>query len=205
LSAVAADLAAALGIHATLLPMCETPVATRVATDAGVLAFQEYFVQRQHQDAVRGLVFDGIDGAYPPPGLSTALHEAEAVVFCPSNPLVSIGPILAVPGMRLRLTTCRAPRVAVSPIVGGQAIKGPAAEMLAALGHEVSALGVARLYAGLIDGMVIDTVDAALAPAIAALGMAVEVTDTIMRIDEDRELLAAQVLDFAARLPARGV
>jgi LPPG:FO 2-phospho-L-lactate transferase len=198
LSAVEAELARALGVRATLLPMADAPVATLVDTDAGRLAFQDYFVRRRHSDNVRGVVFEGIAAAAPPESLAPALATVEAIVFCPSNPLVSVGPILAVPGLRDLLAGARAPRVAVSPIVGGKALKGPADQMLATLGHEVSAYGVAALYQGLIDGMVIDEADAALTPRIADLGMRVQVAPTIMRDEADRKALAATVLAFCA-------
>ena len=201
LSAVIGEMAAALGVSATLLPMSDTPVATLVRTDAGDLSFQDYFVRRHHSDQVRCLAFTGVEAARAPAALGAALAGAEAIIFCPSNPLVSIGPILAVPGVRDLLRDSPAPRVAVSPIVGGKALRGPADQMLATLGHEVSALGVARLYAGLIDGMIIDSLDAGLAPPIAALGLQVEVTNTIMQDDSDRQALAETALAFAARLP----
>ena len=200
LSAVVADLAGALGVQATLLPMADAPVATLVDTDTGRLTFQDYFVRRRHSDNVRGIVFDGIAAATPPAALAPALDTAIAIVFCPSNPLVSIGPILAVPGLRDLLAAAHGPRVAVSPIVGGRALKGPADQMLAALGHEVSAYGVAKLYQGLIDGMVIDETDAALAPRIADLGMRVQVAPTIMRDARDRTGLAAAVLGFCGEI-----
>ena len=200
LSAVMAGLATALGVQAALLPMADTPVATLVDTDAGRLAFQDYFVRRHHGDVVRGLSFAGIAEARPPAALAPALAACDAVVFCPSNPLVSIGPILAVPGVRAAIAGCRAPRVAVSPIVGGKALRGPADQMLAALGHEPSALGVARLYADLLDGIVIDEVDAALAPRIADLGLRVAVAQTVMQTEADRIELAARVLAFCAAL-----
>jgi len=200
LSAVEAELAAALGVRARLLPMTDAPVATQVQTAAGLLDFQEYFVQRHHSDPVHGLTFAGIAAAAPAPGLAARLAEADAVVFCPSNPLVSIGPILAVPGLRDLLAAAPGPRVGVSPIVGGQAIRGPAAEMLATLGHEASAFGVAQLYAGLLDGLVIDEADAALAARIAGLGMQVRVAQTVMQDENDRETLARVVLAFCAEL-----
>lgn len=203
LSQVTADLATHLGVTAHLLPMCDEPVATLVDTAVGRLAFQDYFVRRHHQDDVLGLVFEGAAEAHVPATVATVLAEAEAIVLCPSNPFVSIGPILAVPGLRDRLAAATAPRVAVSPIVGGQAVKGPAGQMLAALGHDVSPLGVARLYTGLIDGIVIDEIDAALAPAIAALGLAVLPAQTIMGDTADRERLARDVLGFCRRLAER--
>ncbi|GAA1639295.1 2-phospho-L-lactate transferase [Georgenia ruanii] len=196
LSEVTAELTAALGVRARLLPMTDDRVATQVETDAGLLPFQEYFVARRHRDAVRSVVLDGVEQAAPAPGVLEAL-AADVVVLGPSNPFLSIGPILAVPGVRAALAATSARRVGVSPIVGGQALKGPAAAMLEALGHEVSALGVARLYEGLLDVLVIDEQDAALAPAIRALGMDVVVTRTVLGGAEDRERLAHELLAAA--------
>ena len=165
--------------------MADEPVRTEVRTDDGWLEFQEYFVHRHQAPTVHEVRFGGIEAARPTPEVLAALGSARAVVIAPSNPIVSVGPILAVPGMRDALVAARrgAPVVGVSGIVGGQALKGPADRMLASLGHESSALGVARIYAGLLDGFVLDTVDAALEPAIAELGMATLVTDTIMTDD----------------------
>jgi LPPG:FO 2-phospho-L-lactate transferase len=197
---VAARLTSALNVRARLLPMCDQPVATHVLTPEGELAFQVYFVQRRQADTVLGVRFEGSEAARLPDGVRGAITEADAIVLCPSNPIVSIGPILAVPGMRAALEAARAPKVAVSPIVGGRALKGPADRMLASLGHEVSALGVAGLYAGMIDGIVIDKVDADQRSAIEHLGMRVYVTDTVMRDERDRQRLAGEVLDFATGL-----
>jgi LPPG:FO 2-phospho-L-lactate transferase len=197
LSTALSSMARALGVRATLLPMSDTPVATMVDTPAGLLPFQDYFVRRQHRDPVHGISFAGIEAATVPAAVSAALAQAEAIIFCPSNPIVSIGPILAVPGLREQLRQARAPRIAVSPIIGGKALRGPADQMLAGLGHESSALGVARLYEGLIDGFVIDREDAEQQDAIAALGMRVLVTETIMRDVADRRRLAEAVLAFA--------
>jgi LPPG:FO 2-phospho-L-lactate transferase len=202
LSRVTADLAAALGVTARILPMCDEPVRTLVDTPAGRLDFQDYFVRRHHQDEVLGIVVDGWAGASVPAAAATALRVADAIVICPSNPFVSILPILSVPGIRSLIAQSDAPVVAVSPIVGGQAIKGPAAEMLASLGHEVSALGVARLYAGLVTGMVVDCADSDLVPAIEALGMSALPAQTIMGDRADRERLAAEVLAFCRQLGA---
>jgi LPPG:FO 2-phospho-L-lactate transferase len=202
LSSVTADLACALGIEAALVPMSDEPVATMIDTPDGRLDFQQYFVGRRHSDEVLGVSFAGIEAARPAPAALAALGNADAIVFCPSNPIVSIGPILAVPGMREALRQATAPKVAVSPIVGGQALKGPAAQMLAGLGHEVSAAGVAAIYASVIDGMVIDRLDEALAQRIEALGMRVHVTETVMRSDGDRAELAREALDFARAIAA---
>jgi len=203
LTTVTAELAGALGIRAAILPMCDEPVATIVETPDGDLAFQDYFVRRRQADEVRGVRFEGIEAATMPPGVAAALREAAAVVLCPSNPIVSIGPILAVPGFRDLLRDVSAPVVAVSPIVGGAALKGPADRMLASLGHEVSAAGVAALYRDFLDGIVIDQVDAELAGRIEEMGIAVHVTDTVMRDEAHRRTLADETLAFAAGLESR--
>lgn len=198
---VAAALAAALGVRAQLLPMCDAPVATYVHTPVGELAFQDYFVRRHHSDDVLGIRFDGIAGARPSEPIRAAIAQAEAIIFCPSNPLVSIGPILSVPGLRDLVRSANAPRIAISPIIGGQALRGPADRMLAGLGDEVSAFGVAQLYADVLDGMVIDHTDAALAQRIhSELHLRVLVTDTIMRDSTDRQRLAQETLRFARQL-----
>jgi len=194
LTAVTRALSSALGAGPALLPMTDDPLRTMVQTDEGELEFQEYFVHRQCQPRVSGFRFAGADQAQPTPAVLAALDAADVIVICPSNPFVSIAPILALPGVRDRLAG-RA--VAVSPIVGGQALKGPAAKMLAELGHDISALAVAQCYAALARGFVLDNLDAALQPALAALGLNVLVTDTIMHTDSDRRRLAQSVLDFA--------
>jgi LPPG:FO 2-phospho-L-lactate transferase len=183
--------------------MTDDPVATLVETPAGLLEFQDYFVGRRQTDDVTGVVFSGIETATLPRGVSDALTSAEVIVFCPSNPIVSIGPLLAVTGLRDALARSAAPIVAVSPLVGGKALKGPADRMLATLGHDVSSVGVARIYAGLIDGLVIDTVDRDLAPSIEELCIEVLVTGSIMGGPEDRERLAAETLQFARGLTPR--
>ncbi len=142
LTSVTAALARALGVRASIVPMSDDPVATMIDTPDGRLDFQQYFVAHRHADEVTGVHFAGIETARPSPTVLDALAAAGAIVFCPSNPIVSIGPILAVPGMQAALAGSTAPKVAVSPIVGGEALKGPAAQMLAGLGHEVSAAGV---------------------------------------------------------------
>ena len=183
-----------------ILPMCDQPVATIVATPEGRLDFQDYFVQRQHQSLVQSVEFEGIESATIPAGVADALSSAGAIILCPSNPIVSIGPILSVPGMRDQLTNTTAPVVAVSPIIGGQALKGPADRMLATLGHEVSSVGVAEIYRDFLKGMVIDEQDRELVPRIEALGIATLVTGTIMRSEADRRRLAEETLDFAGRI-----
>jgi LPPG:FO 2-phospho-L-lactate transferase len=205
LSDVTGELASALGVPGSIVPMTDDRVATLIDTPSGRLEFQEYFVARRQSDDVLGVEFAGMDVARAHPGALAAIQEAEAIVIAPSNPIVSVGPILAVPGVRAALDDADAPIVAVSPIVGGRALKGPAAQMLATLGHEVSALGVARLYVDRVDGIVIDAVDRDLAAAIEQLGPRVLVTETVMGGEEDRRRLASEVLDFAGSLAARQV
>ena len=195
LSSIMADLAKRLGTETRIVPMSDQPVRTVVKTDTGELAFQDWFVRLRCEPVVRSVRFAGVDQARPHPALAD-LGNARGVIVCPSNPFVSVAPILDLPGVREALKAARCPRVAVTPIVGGQAIKGPAAKMLAELGHDVSALGVARFYKGLIDGFVLDAQDAALAPQIEALGMRVRVADTMMRDDNDKKRLAATTLEF---------
>lgn len=200
LTGATADLMAGLDVRARLLPMTNSRVRTLVDTDAGRLPFQTYFVQRHQQDTVLGGVFEGADQADVTAEITQAIDHADAIIICPSNPIVSIGPILAVPLMRDLLEESPAPKIAVSPIVGGKALKGPADKMLLSLGHESSALGVARLYEGLVQGFVIDAVDAPLQAAIEDLGMRVLVTGTVMHSDADRARLATEVLAFARTL-----
>jgi len=195
LTEATAHLATALGVHARLLPMCDQPVEMRVRTADAVLPFQEYFVRRRAVDPVIGVELVGIEVARVPEGVRAALRAAPAVVLCPSNPIVSIGPILAVPGMRELLAGLSAPRIAISPIVGGDAVSGPAGRMLRGLGHECSARGVARLYAGLITHFVIDQADAALAPQIEEeLGLTVLVAPTLVNTPAEKRALARYVL-----------
>ena len=183
-------------MRSAILPMCDEPVATVLDTPDGPLEFQEYFVRRGQRDEVLGIELRGIEDAHPTDAVLGALDAADLVVLCPSNPVVSIGPILAVPGMREALKASRAPKVAVSPIVGGRALKGPADRMLDSLGHEVSATGVARMYEGLVEGMVIDRVDEEELHEIEALGMRALATGAIMRDAPDRARLAGEVLTF---------
>ncbi len=203
LTAATAALCQALGVGPAVLPMTDDDLRTLVQTDEGELEFQEYFVHRLCAPRVSGFRFAGDDTAQPTAAVLAALAAAQIVVLCPSNPFVSLGPILRLPGVRAALAGRAV--VAVSPIVGGQALKGPAAKMLGELGLEVSALSVARGYADLLTGFVLDALDADLEPAVAALGLPVLVTDTVMRTDADRARLAAEVLAFAAQraVPAR--
>lgn len=195
LSAVTRELAQALGVEVTLLPATNDRFATEVRTDAGWLRFQDYFVRRRASDEVREVRWTGV--ARPAPGVLAAIAGARAVILAPSNPIVSIGPILAVAGIREALRATAAPVVAVSPIVAGEALKGPAAAMLRALGHEASAVGVARLYADMLDALVLDEQDAALAPQVAALGIRPVVTPTVMRDPAAKEALARAALRAA--------
>jgi LPPG:FO 2-phospho-L-lactate transferase len=197
-TAIALDLQRALGVPAAILPMSDAPVRTEVLTDDGWLEFQDYFVRRHQEPAVRDVRFVGIEDAVATPEVERALEAPRAIVIAPSNPFVSVGPILAVGGIEAGLQTARSrgvPVVAVSGIVGGAALKGPADRMLLSLGHEASALGVARQYMGIADIFVLDNVDAALEAPIAALGMRTLVTDTIMTGDAGRARLAGEILE----------
>jgi LPPG:FO 2-phospho-L-lactate transferase len=204
LSEVIAELAKALGIHTTILPMADEPVPTIVRTPSGELSFQDYFVRRRHEDDALGVHYQGAGSARPTTQAREALAGADMIFLCPSNPFVSIGPILAVAGMRDLVISSRAPRLAISPIIGGKALKGPADRMLATMGHEVSAYGVAAWYGDLLDGMVIDEQDAAQAARIEALGMRTLVTNTVMASVTDRVRLAHDVLQFASSLRSSG-
>jgi LPPG:FO 2-phospho-L-lactate transferase len=205
LTEVCLGLQRGLGVIAKILPMSDDPVRTQVRTDEGWLEFQEYFVHRHQEPEVREVRFDGADRAEATARVRGELGFAETIVIAPSNPIVSIGPILAVRGVRDLLAAARrggTPILAVSPIVGGKALKGPADRMLASLGHEPTALGVARLYVGVVDGFVLDAVDAALAPAVEGLGLRTLVTDTVMTDDASRERLAREILAFGKAVRA---
>jgi LPPG:FO 2-phospho-L-lactate transferase len=200
LSQITQDFCRAWGVRCKLLPMTDDPVATIVETDDGDLPFQEYFVHRHCEPRVRGFHFAGVESARPAPGVMEAIAEADAIVICPSNPWVSIDPILAV---------CPAPpvghgpgvRVAISPIVGGKAVKGPAAKMSAELGIEPSPFSIAQHYSTIgLGGIVIDQIDAAWSEAIRELGIEPLVTHTLMTSATDRLLLAQDVLNFMGAL-----
>jgi LPPG:FO 2-phospho-L-lactate transferase len=189
-------MATALGIETALLPATDDRWRTVLDTDEGLMEFQEYFVRRRQQPEVRAVRFEG--DALPTAAVLDTIGSADLVVIGPSNPIVSIGPILALPGIREVLADAAAPKVAVSPIIAGRALKGPADRMLASLGHEPTARGVARIYAGLLDRFVLDEADASLAPQIEAdAGMAVSVLPTVMRTDDDRRSLAAALMSGA--------
>ncbi|MGH2418832.1 MAG: 2-phospho-L-lactate transferase CofD family protein, partial [Candidatus Limnocylindria bacterium] len=190
-----AAMATALGIVPRILPATDDRYRTTLETDEGRLAFQDYFVRRRQEPTVSAVVMDGGDAARPTAEVMEAISGADLVVIGPSNPIVSIGPILDLRGIREAVTA--ASTLAVSPIVAGRALKGPADRMLSSLGHEATAVGVARLYAGLVDRFVLDEADAALAPQVGALGMAADVLPTVMRDDRDRAALAASLLAMA--------
>ena len=201
LSAVIADLARRLKIHAAILPMSDDPVRTRVHTVEGELAFQHYFVRRRCAPAVTAIGFDGAAVARPSVGAADALAaRPAAVILCPSNPYLSVDPILSVPGLRDLVLTCGAPVIAVSPLVGGEAVKGPTAKIMRELGVPLTAAAIARHYEGLLDGFVVDAHD----KDVGDIGCPVLVTPTLMQSVEDRERLAREVLQFAARLGAAG-
>lgn len=197
LSSVTDTLRTALGVAHPIAPMSDQSVRTMLTTDIGELPMQTYFVKNRCEPIVSAIRFDGAENARPSPALAQALSESDALAFCPSNPYVSVAPILAVPGVRRAIERFKGLRVAVSPIVGGQAVKGPAAKMMRELGHEVSCAGVARQYAGLCDVFVIDDMDAEYAPAIEALGMRAAVTNTIMNDDADKVRLAKYICGLA--------
>jgi LPPG:FO 2-phospho-L-lactate transferase len=203
LTEVTAALSLALGVENVVLPMSDDPVSTVLETQGGRLEFQEYFVRRGQRDEVLGVELLGIEDARPTGAVLAAISGADAIVICPSNPVVSVGPILALPGVSEALARSSAPKVAVSPIVGGRALKGPADKMLASLGHEVSATGVARMYEGLVDGMVVDRIDGGEREGIEAIGMRVLATDSVMRDAADRARLASETLKFGVGMVAR--
>ena len=202
LSAVTRELAGRLGIRHALIPMSDTPVRTRVLTARGVLAFQDYFVRDQCRPRVRGFRFAGSRNAQPAPPLARIMRsrQVRAVVICPSNPYVSVAPILSVPAIRAWIRRRDFPVVAVSPIVGGAALKGPAAKMMRELGCEATALGVVRHYGNSVDGWVIDRQDAKLQRAIEWQGKTVLVTDTVMNDRGKSARLAQRVVSFARAL-----
>jgi LPPG:FO 2-phospho-L-lactate transferase len=199
LSEVTARIARAWTLPFTLLPMSDDPVATKVATaDGRVLHFQEWWVGERAKPDVERVWLEGAAEAAPAPGVLTAIAEADLVVLCPSNPIVSIGTILEIPGIRDALAD--APVVGVSPIVGGRVVRGMADRLLPAAGAEVSAAGVAGLYRDFLDGWVIDTVDADVAPAVRRLGSEVVVTDTMMRTVDVATAVARAAVDLGLAL-----
>lgn len=197
---VTARLASRLGVQSRILPMTNDAVRTIVDTDEGLFAFQEYFVKLRWQPEVRSLIYEGAEEAEPLPDVLRAIETADTIVIAPSNLYLSIDPILAVPGIRDALLNASAPIIAVTPIVGGEAVKGPAAKLMRELGTESSAVAVAQHYAEFLNGFVIDERDAALRPQIEAMGVGALVTDTIMKDADDRARLACEVVTFADQL-----
>jgi len=206
LSQVTGELCRALGIAHRVVPMSDDPVRTVVLSGGARIPFQRYFVEQACAPVAEGFVFEGAERARPAPALATALASPElsAVVICPSNPFVSIRPILAMPAVAQALARRTVPAVAVSPLIGGAAVKGPVAKMMAEFGLSVSSAGIAGAYGSAIDGLVIDAADSAEASALPAAGPSVLAVPTLMRNAGDEARLARAVLDFAATLEPRG-
>jgi LPPG:FO 2-phospho-L-lactate transferase len=194
LSNVIASIRTALGVKCTILPMTDTLVPTMLETDEGRMHLQDYFVRRKCEPRLRAIEFLGVDRAKPAPGVVETIRTADAVIIAPSNPLISIGPILAVPGIGSALHEARARAIAVCPLVGGKSLKGPSDKMMLELGYNVSAFGVAQLYRDICSTFIIDATDADQRAGIEALGMKAVVLPTIMRSTEDRENLARAIL-----------
>jgi len=204
LAQIAAEICAAYGVAARILPMSEAPCPTFVTlTDGRTLHFEEYLAREGAPDSVRGVDLSAARRAAAGPGVLDALAAADAILLCPSNPVVSIGPILAVRGVRDAIARARAPVVGISPIVGGAPVKGPADKLLRGIGAEVSARGVAELYRGLCDGFVIDERDRAQSRDIEALGMHCLATDTLMRDAQISRALAESALELARTIASR--
>jgi LPPG:FO 2-phospho-L-lactate transferase len=201
LSQITQHICQAMGIGPKILPMSDDVMPTWVYTSDGELPFQEYFVHRQCHPRVTGFRFEGVEGARPAPGVAEALEKADLVVICPSNPWVSIDPILAVPGLRPALASRRI--LAVSPIIAGQAVKGPAAKMYAELGIQPSSVSVAQHYGDLLAGFVLDHLDVEQAEAVQELGITTLVTNTLMKTSQDRTRLAKEVVEFGMNLRLR--
>ncbi len=200
LSAITADFCRAWGMHVRVLPMSDQLVRTMVDTDEGELPFQEYFVARACEPRVRSFRFVGVESAKPAPSILDAIAGADLIVICPSNPWVSVAPILAVPGIREAIA--KKSIIAVSPIIGGKALKGPAAKMFSELGIQPSALAIAQYYKDLIRGFVFDEIDSSYSTAIRELGIMPFAAATIMHDRADRARLAGQVIEFGQRLLA---
>jgi LPPG:FO 2-phospho-L-lactate transferase len=197
LSQAADSIRIALGVKSRILPMSDDPVPTMIDSNEGELHFQEYLVKRHTEPVVKGIRFSGVESASPALGVLKAIRDADRILICPSNPLISIGPILAVPQIRDRLRAHKEKVVAVCPIVGGKSLKGPSDKMLAQLGHDSTALGVAKLYADFTATFVIDPADKVQAPAIAALGMKVVILPTVMKTLAQKGKLAHALLSLA--------
>lgn len=196
LTEITAILCERLGIKARVIPMSNEPVQTYINTPEGVIHFQKYLIKRNMSDQVLGIHLSGIEHAKPAPGMMDAIHSAKMIVLAPSNPFVSIGPILAVPGIRNAIRESKAVVAAISPIIGGKAVKGPAAKMLADLQVEVSPIGIAKLYEDLLDVMVIDRQDEQYRKQLEHHGFDVLVTNTILDSDQRKANLAKEVIEF---------
>jgi LPPG:FO 2-phospho-L-lactate transferase len=197
LTEVTSTLAARLGTPYTILPMSDQPVRTILTTDQGDRDFQEYFVRDHWQPVVREIRYEGADQAHGGPQVLSAIEDATLIVFGPSNPYLSIDPILAVDGIRAHITSSRAPRVAVSPIIGGQAVKGPAAKIMGELGYEVSPFGVVKHYEELIKGIILDDIDQHLIDSIDALNIRAAARHILMETPADKTRLAGELLEWA--------
>jgi len=202
LSEVTAEISSRLGVRARILPMSNSRVETRIGTPIGELSFEEYFVQRWYQDPVESVRFAGATEAEPAPDVIEAIRGAEAVLLAPSNPVTSIAPILAVPGIREALRESRARITAVSPIVGGAAVSGPAGVLMASQGLKVSIAGLAEYYSDFLDALVVDTRDQAAAEKLRETGMRVYCTPSIMRTNDEKIALAEAALKAALQPPA---
>lgn len=200
LSEVTRKLTRRLNVLSLIMPMSNDPVHTLVDTDHGALPFQEYFVKHHWQPVVSGLLYEGAAEAEPGPSVLRRIETADTILICPSNPYLSIDPIMTLHGIKDALLNASAPIIAVTPIIAGQALKGPAAKLMKELGVEPSAFEVARHYSDFINGFVLDTRDADLRPKIEAMGMGVLVTDTIMNNSAERARLACEVVTFADQL-----
>jgi LPPG:FO 2-phospho-L-lactate transferase len=196
LSAITDEIRRSLGVVPRILPMTDQRAETMINTDEGMLHFQEYLVQRRMEPAVRGVLYDGIEVAVPAPGVCEAIREADGIIIPPSNPIASIGTILAVPGIRQVLAARHGRSVAVSPIVQGATLKGPADKLMLASGYEASALGVARYYGKLLDGFVLDLLDVALTQAVQGIGIEVRAVNTVMSSPDARRALAKAVIEM---------
>jgi LPPG:FO 2-phospho-L-lactate transferase len=194
LSQAADSIRTALGVKSLILPMSDDAVPTIIDSNEGPLHFQEYLVKRRTEPVVRAIRFDGVESARPAPGVLEAIAAADRIIICPSNPLISIGPILAVSGVRDQLRAHKEKVFAVCPIVGGKSLKGPSDKMLTQLGHKSTALGVAKLYADFTGTFIIDPVDKSQSAAIAALGMKVAIIPTVMKTLAQKRKLARAIL-----------
>ena len=197
LSEVCQQLAKSLGVDHKILPVTDSPIKTMVETQDGIMSFQEYFVKNRCEPIVKSIDFNGSSNCTVTPWVRRAVLNMDLLVFCPSNPFVSIAPILSVPGFKEMIESFSGKSIGVSPIVGGEAIKGPAAKMLKELGHDVSPVGVARQYVGLCNTFIIDEKDVDLKQEIESLGMNVFVTQTIMETDQDKKRLAEYILEIS--------